>query len=88
MSNATRKIKRKQMLNERKQAEKEIGAKVAAFGKLPTECLVCEKGFDKKSKEMATKWYIVQDKEDLRLYCPECWRMAADVIEKFGEDKN
>jgi ribosomal protein L44E len=88
MSGAGRKIKRKQELLQRKQAKKEIGAKVAAFGDLPNECLVCEKGFDKKSKEMTTKWYVIQDKENIRLYCPDCWKMAADVIEQYAEDKN
>ena len=88
MSSPIRKIKRKQILDGRKEAKKVIRDQLASFGQHPTSCLMCEKGFDKKNKEMITSWYIIQAKEEIRLYCPDCWKMAADIIEQYSKDKN
>ena len=71
-----------------KQAKKggnsELESKMALFGKMPDECLTCEKPFDKKDKDMAMTWsVIVHDEEVVRLYCPECWDKAIKITEDF-----
>ena len=60
-----------------------IANQVALFEKLPEMCLTCEKSFDKKSKEMAKTWnVVVKDKDTVRLYCPECWNRANEIIKE------
>jgi len=87
MSSLGRKLKRKQDKESRK-AEKKLATKIAQFGKLPNECLTCEKEFDKKNKEMVTSWYVVQSTENVRLYCPPCWEGAQKLVEEYMENKN
>tara|TARA_R100000008_G_scaffold48131_1_gene28561 strand:- start:626 stop:895 length:270 start_codon:yes stop_codon:yes gene_type:complete len=83
-----RKMKRNQDKELRK-AEKKIATKIAQFGKLPNECLTCEKEFDKKNKEMVTSWYVVQSAEkNVRLYCPPCWESAEKLVKEYMENKN
>jgi len=67
-----------------------MAAKVALFGKLGDECLVCEKPFDKKLKEHVSTWNVVvrKDQEKVNLYCPECWTKAKDIIEEFARRQN
>ena len=74
-----------------KQAKKggnsELESKMALFGKMPDECLTCEKPFDKKDKDMAMTWsVIVHDEEVVRLYCPECWESANEILESIRKD--
>jgi hypothetical protein len=64
-------------------AEKKMGEQIMMFGKLPDMCLVCEALYDKKSKEMANTWFVVQDKGNVRLYCPECWEKAQGVLQEY-----
>jgi hypothetical protein len=81
----------------RKDGDDELAQQVAMFGKLPEECTACETHFDKKDKVTATTWQVVVRKEDeenpVRLYCPDCWNTAQEVIGNFlkaveeGEDE-
>jgi len=65
----------------------ELESKIALFGKLPDECLTCQKPFDKKDREMVMSWTVIvkEDKEQVRLYCPSCWEMAQDMVKNFAE---
>ena len=69
---------------EKKGGNEEMAEKVALFGKLGEECLVCEGPFDKKNKEMVMSWsVVVREKEGkVNLYCPTCWERAQSVIEE------
>ena len=80
-----RKLRRQQENKSKKRAEKELSVKVALFDKLPDKCLTCEKNFDKTNKEMVSTWnVVVREKEDVvRLYCPECWKKALNILEEF-----
>jgi ribosomal protein L44E len=81
-------MNRKQRRSAEKQMKKdgteEVAEKVALFGKLEDECLVCEEPFDKKNKEMVMSWnVVVREKEGkVNLYCPTCWEKAQSVIEQ------
>ena len=49
-------------------AEKKMGEQIMMFDKLPDMCLVCEALYDKKSKDMANTWFVVQRQSEVRLY--------------------
>ena len=85
MSSANRKLRRRK----KKQAEKDMQEKLGLFDKLPDNCSACEKVYDKKDKEMVMTWnVVVREKEEIvRLYCPSCWSMAKDLIEKVIKDE-
>jgi len=62
----------------------ELEEKIALFGSLPDNCMVCEADFDKKDKEMVQSWSVVvhDKKEQVRLYCPSCWGQAVKLVEE------
>ena len=70
-----------------KDNSEELSVKVAQFQNLPDMCLMCEKPFDKKSKQMAQTWnVVVRDEDTVRLYCPECWDTANNIINDFKQE--
>tara|TARA_R110002124_G_C8600764_1_gene484300 strand:+ start:196 stop:477 length:282 start_codon:yes stop_codon:yes gene_type:complete len=73
---------------EKKGGNDEMAEKVALFGKLGEECLVCEKPFDKKDKEMVMSWSVVvrEKEEKVNLYCPECWNGALETLKRAKEE--
>ena len=79
MSNVTRKLERKQ----KKDFQKELTKKAGLFDLLPDKCHLCEKPYDKKSKEMAQTWFVnvFEDEKIVDLFCPHCW---SKVNEKQG----
>ena len=87
MSSLSKKLQRKK----EKAAKKELKKKIGLFNKLADHCLVCRKSFDKKNKDMVMSWSVVVkydegSKEDkVRLYCPECWGRANELIEQLRE---
>jgi len=88
-----RKLSRKNAKQKKKDAEKDMAAKVALFGELPDKCLTCEDPFDKMDKEQVKSWNVVVRQEEgiVRLYCPECWEKAINIIQDFKqhvEEKN
>ena len=81
MANISKKIKR----DKEKAAKKELKKKMGLFNKLPPECLVCQKAFNKKDKEMVMTWSVVvrNDINEVRLYCPQCWDFAHTLIKEY-----
>jgi len=79
----SRKVKRNNAKKQKKKAEKEMVEKIALFGKLPSNCLTCEKSFDKMNKQQVMSWsVVVREKEDkVNLYCPDCWEGAKKLVE-------
>mgnify|MGYP003110710504 CR=1 FL=1 len=59
--------------------------KVKLFGEMPSECNVCQKNFDKKDKNMSLTWRVVQRKEVVRLFCPECIQKTQEVINEIAK---
>ena len=71
-----------------KENSQKLAEKIFQFDQLPDECLTCRKPYDKKDKEMAKTWsVVVQDKDTVRLYCPECWEMAHRIIEEYKKER-
>ena len=85
-----RKLRRKQAKKGKKNAEKELAAKVSLFCNLPNKCLTCDKPFDKLDREQVMSWNVVvrQKEEKVNLYCPECWDNAQQIVKKYMEDKD
>jgi hypothetical protein len=81
MSSLTKKIQRKKD----KAAKKEMQKKVGLFNKLSDHCLVCQKDFDKKNKEMVMSWSVVVKGENVRLYCPTCWGVATNLVKEIKD---
>jgi len=82
MNRAQRRAAAKQA---KKDGNPELEEKIALFGKLEDECLVCAKSFDKSDKDMVMSWHvIVRENEDkVNLYCPGCWDAAIEIAEDF-----
>ena len=68
----------------------EIEQKMMMFDQLPDHCLSCQKDFDKKDKSQVMTWsVVVREKENkVRLYCPDCWKKAIDVVEALKNEDN
>ncbi len=81
VSSLKKKLKRKQ----EKEAKKDLQEKAGLFNKLGEECLVCQKDFDKKNKEMVMSWSVIVKEDTVRLYCPECWDRANNLIKEIKD---
>jgi hypothetical protein len=70
------------------EANEEASQKIALFGKLPNECQACLAAFDKKDKEQVMSWSVVvrNDIEQVRLYCPDCWQKAREVVQAYEKE--
>jgi len=79
-----RKLKNKKT---HKQTQKDYKQKLGLFDKLPEECLACLEPFDRQNKEQVMTWNVVvrNEKEEVRLYCPECWSKAQQVVKDFEQ---
>jgi predicted RNA-binding Zn-ribbon protein involved in translation (DUF1610 family) len=85
MSGAKRKIKRAKQ----KKAQKELQEKMFMFDKLGDFCMTCEKPFDKKDIKQVQSWNVVVRKKEeiVRLYCPECWGKAVELIKQVEKNE-
>jgi hypothetical protein len=85
MTSESRKLRRAKENEAKKNFNKEFKKKVGLFSKLSDQCLVCEKDFDKKNKDMVMSWSVVVKEETVRLYCPECWDRAQALIKEIKD---
>ena len=72
----------------KKEQTKDISEKLFQFDQLPDECSACTKPYDKKDKQMAMTWNVVvkENPSVVRLYCPDCWKLANDAIKTLREE--
>ena len=84
MNRAQRRAAKKNKKNE----SSEVQEKMAMFGKLEDECLVCQAPFDKKDKQQVMSWSVVvrNDTEEVRLYCPDSWGKAKAVVQAYEKE--
>lgn len=82
MSSKANKLQRQQRTEIREEAEEMLTKQVGMFGRLPDECNVCHRPFDKKSKEMAQTWTVVVRSQEklVRLFCPECVEKVKELF--------
>ena len=88
MSSLKRKLSRNKANKAKKEAEKDLAAKVSLFGNIDDKCLTCEKPFDKQDREQVMTWNVVvrEQEEKVNLYCPECWERANEIISNLQEE--
>ena len=81
---------RERALKKKRKKNKALDEKMDMFDKLPDHCLSCLKDFDKKDKAMVMSWsVVVREKQGIvRLYCPDCWKKATDVVEALKNEDN
>jgi hypothetical protein len=81
---------RRKLQRENKKTTQTVEGQMGLFGKIPDECLVCQKAYDKKSKQMAMTWSVVVKEGDkdnpVRLYCDICWDTAQRVLREYGPE--
>jgi len=70
-------------VKKRKNVEKDLKQKLGLFDQLPENCLTCEKSFDKTNVEEVSTWKVVVKSEQVRLYCPECFETATQIVKDF-----
>ena len=82
-------LKRKMARKRAKRLKKDMKDQLLMFDKLPDNCSACDKEFDKKSKEDAMTWSVVVREQEgvVRLYCPDCWGMARDLVKQVQENE-
>jgi predicted RNA-binding Zn-ribbon protein involved in translation (DUF1610 family) len=70
-----------------KQVKKDLKQKLGLFDQLPEECLACEEPFDKQDREQVMSWNVVvkQEEDIVRLYCPDCWTKAQEIVRDFDQ---
>jgi len=85
MNREQRRAAEKQAKND---GNEELSEKINLFGKLEDACLVCNKPFDKKDREMVMSWSVVvrEKEEKVNLYCPECWAGALELLDEIKKD--
>tara|TARA_E500000305_G_C3958482_1_gene205847 strand:- start:219 stop:509 length:291 start_codon:yes stop_codon:yes gene_type:complete len=88
MNRAQRRAAAKNAKKAKKNENSEVQEKMAMFGKLGDECLVCHASFDKKDKQQVMSWSVVvrNDTEEVRLYCPHCWNKAKAVVQAYEKE--
>jgi uncharacterized protein with PIN domain len=80
MSNSLqRKLQRKKKVLKEKKAKKELAKKLKGIF-LPDECSNCKTEFNKKSRDMATTWMVINNEEKQLLICPKCWKVIKKLI--------
>jgi len=75
-----RKTRRKLENQMGKDASENLAEKIFQFNKLSEQCRACQKGFDKKDKDMVQSWNVVVKQETVRIFCPECIKKTQEII--------
>ena len=67
-------MNRKQRRAFGKQVGEKASSTIDLILSIPDKCSVCQKDFDKKSKEMAKTWFVdvFSEQKMVVLTCPEC----------------
>mgnify|MGYP003123795410 FL=1 len=83
--------KQRRKLGIKKKDQDKMEKQIGLFQKIPTECLSCQKPYDKNNKQLAMKWTVVVREQDedtpVRLYCDTCWAFAQNMLRKEYENE-
>ena len=89
MGKLSKKLRRKEKIDAKKEAEDKLVRQAGMFSLRPDSCSVCSKPFDKDSKEMAMTWRVIvsEEKKKVTLICPECQEKIDEGMKKvFGDN--
>lgn len=98
MASLKRKLRRKSSIKMAKYLKKnmksfiqeKIKTSLSGIGKVPDNCTLCEKKFDKSDRDQVFSWMLqVDDKRDVyNLFCPPCYeKYSPDTKEKEVTDE-
>jgi hypothetical protein len=89
MGSLSRKMRRRNDTKREKEAKRDVAQKMNMFDRMPDECSACESAFDKNDKQMVMSWNVVvpSGEKTVRLYCPECWDKAKNIIKEYAENE-
>lgn len=79
-------MNRKQRRNKKKTPEDTLSERAHLFGKIPEQCDVCQRAFDKTDREMAYAWHVVVREQIVRLFCPDCIAQAQEILTEFKKE--
>ena len=84
--NRKQRRERDRQIKKSKQKTTDMERKLGLFDLIPDDCFVCHKNFDKKDKKMVQTWNVVvrENKNSVKIYCPECWNNALKLLKEFG----
>ena len=93
LSSFKRKIRRKSLVQTTKRLKKSmnkivqdtVNKKLSGIAKIPDNCDLCQKEFDKTDREQVFSWMLKvnEEREVYNLFCPECY---SDYYTKEEED--
>lgn len=83
-----RKQRRAAARDAKRNGNDELAEKIGLFSSMPDHCLACAKPFDNTDREQVNTWSVVvrEDKNVVRLYCPDCWGKAKDMIKRINDE--
>ena len=78
---------KKTFKDKKKESEQDIDEKLGLFDMIPENCMICDKGFDKKDKKQVQSWFVAvrEEEKKVNLYCPDCWERAQSFIKDLQE---
>lgn len=81
-----RAAKKKKDKAQAQQQQEQLKKQMNMFDKLPKACSTCSEGFP-KTREAHMTWRVVvrTEKEEVRLFCPDCQEKAKKVVEDHNE---
>jgi len=84
--NRKQRRKRDKIIKKSKTKASELDKKLGLFELLPSECMICQKSFDKTNKSMVQTWNVVvrETQKIVRVYCPTCWTRAQSLLNELG----
>tara|TARA_R110000824_G_scaffold92217_2_gene223851 strand:+ start:6517 stop:6801 length:285 start_codon:yes stop_codon:yes gene_type:complete len=80
-----RKNRRDMKRRKKEDPQQAMAKQVGLFEKLPSACDACQKSFDKRDKDMVFSWSVVVKQETVRLFCPECIKIAKEALNVQNE---
>ena len=81
-----RAVKKKKDKAAVQQTQEKLKKQINMFDRLPKKCSACEKKFP-KTREAHMTWQVVvrNEKQQVRLFCPECQQKAKELVENNNE---
>ncbi|MAF26071.1 hypothetical protein CL634_10940 [bacterium] len=88
--NKTKKIVKELKKSMEKVLTAAVESKMESYNKIPDNCIVCEKPFDKKNRKQAFEWMmqVHEEKNIHNLFCPECFINLSEEEESKEEAAN
>ena len=86
LKRTAKKKKDRAIAQEAQKLQGRLKKQINMFDRMPSGCSACEKEFP-KTREAHMSWRVVvrNDKEQVRLFCPDCQEKAKNMMENSDE---